>query len=175
MNFYSFDRKGDVIGFGLVFCCSAAFYAFFSFFCGISHWRKRMREWVLWLQVSTGSCPSGHCITGSHRASVFLLTAKLYIKGKEGSRCSPYCMGSDVSELLSAHILQLLQRFSGSKRRLKYSHLSEMNRKFFRQYFVLWFFLWLDNKILLFLKMTPYESPPAAGLKFHTNCMKNNW
>lgn len=37
------------------------------------------------------------------------------------------------------------------------------------------FFLWLDNKILLFLKMTPYESPPAAGLKFHTNCMKNNW
>lgn len=130
MNFYSFDGKEIIIGFGLVFCCSAAFYALFSFLCCVSHWRNRVREWVLWLQVSTGSCPCGHSITASCRALVFLLTAKLYIREKEASRCSTYFMGRNVSELLSALILQLLQRFLGSEKSLKHSHLSEVNTKF---------------------------------------------
>lgn len=74
--------------------------------------------------------PSGHCITGSCRALVFLLTAKLHIKEREGSRCSPYCTGRNVSELLPAHILQLLQRFSGSKKRLEYRNEQKWTESF---------------------------------------------
>lgn len=176
MNFYSFDGKGIVIGFGLIFCCSAAFYAFFSFSCGVSHWRKRMREWVLWLQVSTGSCPSGHCITSSYGALVFLLPNSTSKEGKAAG--VPHIAWGEM--YLNFYLLT----FCNCCRDFKEQEEAEVQSSFRNEHkvfqtllcpLIIFFFLWLGNKIFLFLKITPNDSPPTAGFKFHTNDVKNNW
>jgi len=66
-------------------------------------------EWVLWLQVSTGSRPSGHCITGSSRLSSSYLLPKSTSKKRKPAGV-PHAAERNVFELLSFSVLQLLQR-----------------------------------------------------------------